>query len=292
MGTVLIVVILGAVGVYAYQHARTANRTTPASAVVSTASFLCRDGKTMDASFTSDAVTLTLSDTRALVLPQVMSGSGIRYEKDDIAFVSKGSNAFLEEKGEQTYVDCVATASPSTVDRNGLKQFSDSGGTFAFSYPASVTVSGGDIGYTQNWMVNATSSGVILAKAALSKTFQPKTNFSEATFMVGTSPDPSAVATCLTYNPSGGPSTASTKQTINGTTYTVFHSNDAGAGNRYDTTSYRVVRNNQCYAIEYTIHSTNIGNYSPDQGIKEFDAAAVMGVMDGIVKSFRFTDGA
>jgi membrane-bound inhibitor of C-type lysozyme len=290
VGTILIVLVLGALGVHAYRFSQQNHQ---ASAVIASASYVCRDGKSIDASYTASGVTLTLSDTRAIVLPQAVSASGTRYESGDVTFVTKGDNAFLEEKGAQTFVDCVANGSPATTaTASGQKQFTDSAGTFTFMYPSTISITGGGVGYTQDWMVNATSSGLILAKATLDRAFQPKTNFSEAKLTVGTSPDPSAVATCLTYNPSGGPATAPTKQTINGTTYTVMHSNDAAAGNRYDTTSYRTMRNNQCYVIEYTIHSTSIGNYDPSQGIKEFDVAAVTSVMQGIVASFRFSDGA
>lgn len=288
IGLVIIVLVLGALGVHAY---RTSHQ-KPA-AVTASVSYLCRDGKSIDASYTAANVTLTLSDTRAFVLPQVMSGSGTRYGSSTTVFVTKGDNAYLEENGTQTYVDCVANGSPSnTTAANGMKQFTDSAGTFTFMYPNTVAVTGGGIGYTQDWMVNATTSGLTLAKATLDQSFQPKTNFSEATFTVGTSADPSAVATCLTYNPSGGPATTPTHQTINGTAYTVMHSSDAAAGNRYDTTSYRTVRNSQCYVIEYTIHYGNIQNYDPSTAVKEFNESAVASVMDGIVKSFRFTDGA
>lgn len=287
IGAVIIVLILIAVGAYAYSRSL---HTSPQ--VVSTASYLCRDGKTIDASFTASDVTLTLSDTRAFVLPQVMSGSGIRYEKNGVVFVGKGDNAFLTEAGKETFVDCVVNGSPATSAQGSLRQFADAGGTFTFSYPDTVTVSGGDLGYTTSWMQNATSSGLILAKALLSNAIAPKTNFSEATLTVGTSAEPSAVSNCLTYNPTGGPVQPATTKTINGTTYTVLHSADAAAGNRYDTTSYRTVRGSQCYVIEYTIHSTAIGNYDPSQGIKEFDRGAVTAVMEGIVQSFRFTDGA
>jgi membrane-bound inhibitor of C-type lysozyme len=287
IGSIIIVLILVAVGAYAYSRS---HHTSPQ--VVSTASYLCRDGKTMDASFTATDVTLTLSDTRAFVLPQVMSGSGVRYEKNGVVFVGKGDNAFLTEQGTETYVDCVVNDSPLTGPSGSTKQFADAGGTFTFTYPDTVTVSGGDLGYTTSWMQNATSTGLVLAKALLSNAIAPKTNFSEATLIVGTSADPSAVATCLTNNPTGGPVQPATTKTINGTTYTVLHSSDAGAGNRYDTTSYRTVRSNQCYVIEYTVHSTAIGNYDPSQGIKEYDPNAVVSVMEGIVQSFRFTDGA
>lgn len=289
IGIILIVLVLGALGVHAYL---TAHENQQASAVTATASYLCRDGKSIDASYTANNVTLTLSDTRALVLPQVASASGTRYESGPVVFVTKGDNAFLEENGTQTFVDCVANGSPTTTTANGQKQFTDSSGTFTFMYPSTVSVTGGGVGYTQEWMVNATSSGLLLAKATLDRSFQPKTNFSDGKLTIGTSPDPSAVATCLTYNPSGGPATTPTTQTINGTAYTVMHSSDAAAGNRYDTTSYRTVRNSQCYVIEYTIHYGNIQNYDPSQGVKEFNEAAVAKVLDGIVQSFRFTDGA
>jgi len=288
IGLIIVILVLGALGVHAYRAAHQNQQ----GAVVATASYLCRDGKSIDASYTAKNVTLTLSDTRAFVLPQVMSGSGTRYESGPTVFVTKGDNAFLEESGTQTYVDCVANGSPTTTATNGMKQFTDSGGTFTFMYPSTVSVTGGGIGYSQDWMLNATTSGLVLAKALLDGSFQPHTNFGDAKLTVGTSADPSAVATCLTYNPSGGPATASTKQTINGTTYTVMHANDAAAGNRYDTTSYRTVRNNQCYVIEYTIHYGNIQNYDASSGVKEFNEAAISKVMDGIVQSFRFTDGA
>lgn len=286
-GLLIIVIALGALGIHAYL---VSHQNQQASAVISTVSYLCRDGKSIDASYTANNVTLTLSGTRALVLPQVMSGSGTRYESGTNVFVTKGDNSFLEENGTQTYVDCVANGSPTTTS-SGQKQFTDKAGTFSFMYPNSVAVTGGGIGYSQDWMSGATTPGLVLAKATLDRSFQPSTNFSEATLTVGTSADPSAVATCLTYNPSGPPATTAPKVTINGTTYSVLQSSDAAAGNRYVTASYRAVRNNQCYVVEYTIHSTALGNYDPSQGIKQFDTAAVTQIMEGIVQSFRFTDG-
>jgi len=65
-------------------------------------------------------------------------------------------------------------------------------------------------------------------------------------------------------------------------------SSDPGAGNIYDTTSYKTIKNNMCYAVEYTVHSTNINNYSPDQNIKEFDKVKIENILNEMVKSFRF----
>jgi hypothetical protein len=136
-------------------------------------------------------------------------------------------------------------------------------------------------------MVNATTSGMVLAMINVPQSYEAGTNFADAKFTVGTSADPSALATCLTYNPTGGPKTLSATSTVNGTTYTVFQSSDAGAGNFYDTTSYRTVRGSQCYAIEYTIHYGNFQNY-PKGSVKQFDETALKSQLDAIAQSFMF----
>jgi hypothetical protein len=203
----------------------------------------------------------------------------------DVTFASKGNDAFLEENGSITYSDCVGgTTTPTT----GGTTFTDGSKTFSFTYAAPLTVAGGGIGYSTDWMVNATSSGLVLATVTLPKSFEPSTNFGDAKLTVGTSADPSAVSTCLTYNPSGGPATTPTTTTINGTQYTVFHESDAGAGNRYDTTSYRTLRDSQCYVVEYTIHYSAIENYPADSGITAFDETKVANLLDAVVHSFKF----
>lgn len=75
---------------------------------------------------------------------------------------------------------------------------------------------------------------------------------------------------------------------MNGIVFTVFHSNDAGAGNYYETTSYRTLHAGQCYAIEYTIHSGQIANYPARYGLKPFDEAQLTDVLDRIVGTFKF----
>ena len=169
-----------------------------------------------------------------------------------------------------------------------MTTFTDQGNTFSFAYPAGVTVAGGGVGYSTDWIVNNQdqTNGLVLAKATLPRTTQPKTNFSEATLVVGTSSDPKAITDCLV--PQAGADKNTTNVTINGVTYTVSHMGDAGAGNLYDTTTYSTLRNSQCYSIEYTIHSTQLGNYDPSQGVSAFDQAKVKAVMEGMVQSFKF----
>ncbi len=80
----------------------------PVSKVV----FVCKDDKTIEATFYADKVDLTLSDGRSMSLPQTMSGSGIRYADADETFVfwSKGDTAFVTEGADEreTFSDCVS----------------------------------------------------------------------------------------------------------------------------------------------------------------------------------------
>jgi hypothetical protein len=154
-----------------------------------------------------------------------------------------------------------------------MKTFTDSSGTFRFMYPGMFSLTGSDAGYTNDWSSGSAQLGLVLAQVTIPQSFQPKTNFADARFTVGTSADAAAVKDCLTET-NGSTSQKPVPVTINGVPYTKL--------------TYRTVRNNQCYAIEYTIHSANIGNFSPDQGITAFDHAKVQGALEDIVQSFRF----
>jgi membrane-bound inhibitor of C-type lysozyme len=265
----IILVVLGiALAAYKLYPVKSNVTTAPLGAVA----YTCDAGKSFTATFSDASVALTLSHGRTLTLPQVMSGSGIRYELGAIALVGKGSDAFIEENGTQTFANCIVNASGAmATTTTTTKTFTDNGNTFSFAYSPDLNASGAGIGYTQEWMSNATTTGLVLAKLTLPKSFQPNTNFSEAKLTVGTSADPSAIASCLTDTT--GTSVNKSTVIINGTTFTKFVGSDAGAGNLYQTTSY---------------HTTNIGNYSPDQGIKEYDSAKVNAVLDSVVQSFRF----
>jgi hypothetical protein len=119
----------------------------------------------------------------------------------------------------------------------------------------------------------------------LPRTFEPGTNFQDARFTVGISRDSAAVATCRTAT--NGERSRGTR-TLGGEPFAAFTLSDAGAGNRYETTSYRTVHAGACYAVEYTIHSTNLGNYDPSQRIKAFDEAKITSLLDGTAGSFEF----
>ncbi len=169
-----------------------------------------------------------------------------------------------------------------------VSSYIDQGKIFTFMYPPAISISGGGVKHTREWMQNASADGLLLVRASLASAFEPKTNFGDAVMTVGSSADAGAVSTCSSTPVSGGGPAQKSVVTINGTTFTKFVTTDAAAGNRYETTSYRTVRNNQCYAIEYTIHYSNIDNYSHDQGITAFDKAKVQNILESMVRSFKF----
>ena len=245
------------------------------------ATYFCTEGSIV-ATYNTGSVALALSDGRTLTLPQTVSGSGIRYEQGTAVFSSKGSNATFTENEKITFNNCLAGTQTTLGDIN---MFTDTSKQITFSYPKSLKLSSGEQGYTQSWMQNSDKLGLVLAMATMPKSYQPGTNFSEAKFTVGTSSDAAAVAACLTAT-NGGTKTGTV--VIQGEQYTRVTESDAGAGNLYDTTSYRTVKNSQCYVIEYTIHSTQLGNYDPSQHITAYDKAKVTSVLEGIVKSFKF----
>lgn len=168
---------------------------------------------------------------------------------------------------------------------NSLK-FSDSNNTFTFEYNSLFEASEGEKIPTIDWRVNAKKEGLIIANVFIPKSFIPNTNFSDVRFIVGRSTDESEIRGCL--NNATNEEVKDGFSNISGYTFAKFLSNGAGAGNFYETTSYRGIVDGDCYSIEYTIHSTNIGNYSPDQGIKEFDKLKVENELEKIIKSFKF----
>jgi membrane-bound inhibitor of C-type lysozyme len=296
---IVVIILIGIIGFSAgwFGNSSTSNQpstmtsstgNTAVNATSDIVNYFCDSG-TITANYATGTVALKLSDGRTFTLPQTISGSGISYEEgsgtsQDVEFQSEGSNAFLTENGSTTYNNCVAGQEMSMA--SGSEMYTDANDTFSLTYPSQFTLTGGGVGFTQDWRAEATSSGVLLVKITIPQSFEPKTNFGDATFTIGTSADPGAVAGCLTDT--AGEKTTSANVIINGVSFTRLNFTDVGAGQIYDTTSYRTVRNNQCYAVEYTIHSGNINNYDPSQGISAFDETKVQAVLDGIAQSVKF----
>ncbi len=71
-----------------------------------------------------------------------------------------------------------------------------------------------------------------------------------------------------------------------GVTYSMEHSSDAGAGNRYEETVYVISGAKTCVAIRYFIHYSVFENY-PAGTIKEFDLKALTAEFDQIRRSIQ-----
>jgi len=279
---IIIILFIIALGVLFYIMKTKNPVSTPVPEVTNSVTYYCQEG-ILKATYGKSNVAVTFPDGHILTLNQSISADGGRYESGTTVFWSKGDNAFITENDKNTYTNCVTGNQTTLGDTN---TYVDPGKTFSFSYPKEFSFSGGDGSYTQDWRVNNTTLGLLFTVVRIPKTFMPSTNFGEAKFTVGTSVDPEAVKNCLVAD--NGSVVKTEKMIIGDTSFTEITSSDAGAGNFYETKSYRVVKNNQCYAVEYTIHSTNIGNYSPDQGIKEFDKTKITSILEGIVQSFKF----
>ena len=251
--------------------------------VINDVTYYCSEG-VLNAEFGKNYVVINFPNSENILLPQTISGSGIRYEMGSTTFMGKGDNASLTEDGVATYTNCLTG---NQITKNETSTFTDRSKTFSFSYPDQYVLSGSDFGYSQDWSVGSNDLGLLLAKVEMPRTiFTEKTNFAGAKFTIGASSNPDAINNCFIYN--YGPNGTTTSVVINGIKYVKLDFSDAGAGNYYETTSYRTVHNDQCYSIEYTIHSMNINNYPPEQGVRPFDKEKVTSILDDIVKSFKF----
>jgi hypothetical protein len=171
---------------------------------------------------------------------------------------------------------------------------------FAISYPVDFST---DDNYSMtpsaDWNMQANGNqGISLFTLTIPKLFEPQTNFADATLTVGRSNDHDALVGCLvsTFSaaspmmgePGDFPNQASSTVMINGTAFTVFSSTGAGAGNFYETTDYRALHAGQCYAIEYTIHSSDLGNWPSSYNLQPFNKGMLTDVLNRIVGTFKF----
>ncbi|MGI9118092.1 MAG: hypothetical protein ACR2IQ_00910 [Minisyncoccia bacterium] len=164
--------------------------------------------------------------------------------------------------------------------------FVDTTKTFSFDYLKDFSAVSKIIENTPEWsMFIPDTKGNVLATVTIPRSLQPNTNFSEARFRVGVSSDKNAVAMCV----KGDEVNKGIPTKINGIDFIQFDLNEAAVGNVYETVSYRTVFKDKCYAVETTVHSSNIDNYIPEQNIKEYDHDAVSKILKDMVNSFIFT---
>jgi len=160
---------------------------------------------------------------------------------------------------------------------------------FSIAYPI-------DFDYSDNytaapstdWRIDANNiSGIKYFTLTIPRAFEPQTNFADATLTVGASGNATAVSQCMIPD-QGDREAATSSATLGGAAFTVFQFNGAGAGNYYQTTSYRALHAGECYAIEYTIHSGQIANYPSSYDLQPFDEAKINSLMQNVVATFKF----
>jgi hypothetical protein len=163
-------------------------------------------------------------------------------------------------------------------------------GGFSISYPIDFPSDGESAIQTTDWRVNAprATPGTVFFSLVIPKAFEPQTNFDDAKLTVGRSQDAAAVKDCLLPDQTGGPLEPTSTVMLNGIPFATSESFGAGAGNLYDTTSYRALHAGECYAIEYTIHASQIANFPPEYHLRPFDAVKLNDVLHRIAGTFRF----
>jgi hypothetical protein len=202
-----------------------------------------------------------------------------------VFIIGLGVYAWSQEPMQREQQIDIAT---STQQVDGLKVYADPDGKFSFSYPQELEFFSAVSIQKDPWStINPNTQGILHALVRIPKSFEPQTNFGDALFSVGSTDEQNVVRTCTTV--SDGTEEGETI-TVNGVKFATLTQRDAGAGQLYETVSYRTVWNGSCYAVEYTIHSSNIGAYDPNSGVKEFDRKKVVEVLEGIVESFKFTE--
>ena len=157
--------------------------------------------------------------------------------------------------------------------------------TYSFSYPRdfdlvqSGGVYGGFLGDGRDAQVTVTTP---------SDAFQsPKSNFGSAYFTVSVASGTKAAADCykMPAGPTGSPSATSTIE-VNGRSYMMSTTTGVGAGNIYDSRVYRTTFNGFCFEAALTVHTGNIGMYTPGT-VVPFDGNRAFDILEAVLNTFR-----
>lgn len=156
--------------------------------------------------------------------------------------------------------------------------YSNSALSFAMFYPSTATSSAVD--YAGYLPVTQTP----LTSFVLPNNLFKGTNLGEAGVYLGATTSPEIVASCTKPSEEFGEKSQGTTN-INGADFAIFTASDAGAGNFYETRSYRTTVKDTCLEIVEMLHSANIGNFPPDT-VTAFDHDKFSGILEAIVGTF------
>jgi len=129
--------------------------------------------------------------------------------------------------------------------------------------------------------------GTQIVQVQLDSAAYPKTNFVDAAFTVSTA-TANSEKNCLSMNQPEGSNGFKTSKTINGVKFYQTNGQGAGAGNFYETRTYRTFRSpNKCFELNTTIHTANIANFKPGT-VTEVDKKPIWDKLESIVSTFKF----
>lgn len=187
-----------------------------------------------------------------------------------------------------TTTTSASTQSAYYSDPSEWQTYADSSAGYSIAYPIDFSANESNSpAPSTDWYANNVEQtpGIKTFTLTVPASFEPQTNFVDATLTVGYSQNDKAIADCLIAQ--NGEATTST-QTIGNATFTVFTSNNAGAGQLYETTSYRTTHAGACYAVEYTVHSAELGNFPASYNLQQFNESQVDSLLNRIVGTFTF----
>jgi len=178
---------------------------------------------------------------------------------------------------------------PPAPGKNDWLSYNDARYGFTIQYPPNFEFNLGGL-FPSQWVYFDSFPGEKILSLTISRADYASTTLAQANINIAVSRDSRAVVGCLKPQ-SGLNESQKADQVIKGITFKQFTSAGAGAGNYYETISFRTIRDNDlCYALEITIHSTNLANYPPEFGIKEFDRQKVITELMKILQTFKFRE--
>lgn len=116
-----------------------------------------------------------------------------------------------------------------------------------------------------------------------SKENQKGTNFDASGISVNILKKLTSRAKCETMEGAEG-----VKVEINGETFSRFGNSGAAAGHFEEFQSNRIYKNNTCYEVMLRMASSNISNYPPEAGVKEFNKDDVWNKLGLVLSTFKF----
>ncbi len=128
-----------------------------------------------------------------------------------------------------------------------------------------------------------------IVQLSLPKEQYPKTNFGDAGFAVSYSASKNQKE-CLDASFIEKNKSFDRQQVIDGETFYVTAATGAAAGNIYQSRIFRIFKDHLCFEIQQTVHTSNIGNYTPG-AVSAVDQAPIWTKLDVILFSFKFIKG-